>query len=320
MGSERTASDQYTDVMTVVRSLLLSAKRWRIILSVYVFQLILALTLGLQVYQVIEASIGDSMSLDRLIHGMDYTVLQDLLHIHGSSLSPLVGKVRWYILAYMVFSAFINGGIWYAISRVDTHAQWSRFWQGGAQYFGIFFGLGLIMNLLFLIWTVLVWAWYVTSFINMMEAWFSDRHIVWLGLLLMLVWIHGVSLLFLAGSYARSILVTQTTGIFISFGRGMMYAIRRYFGMLPGLYLYALILFLLYFLIVFLESTIGIKSTGLIFLFFMLQQGIVISKILHRVGVYQYIYSDYLTVIAGDQSDAPLPFLTDKKPIQSRTS
>jgi len=86
--------------------------RKRLVSLVYVVQLALALTIGLQVYQVFEASIGDSLALEGLKSGYAHTVINDLLNIHGPSLSPLLGQVRWLILLYLIISAFLSAGIW----------------------------------------------------------------------------------------------------------------------------------------------------------------------------------------------------------------
>ncbi|MFT4567306.1 MAG: hypothetical protein ACI9FN_002272 [Saprospiraceae bacterium] len=279
--------------MKVIRNLLLAFRRWKIISIVYCFQLLLALTLGLQVYQVIEASMGQSMSLGRMITKFDYTILQDLFNVHGASLSPLIGKLRWYILLYMIFSGFINAGIWNALIDDDRKKDWTSFWLGGAKYFGKFIGVGIAMTILFAIWSALIWAPYLGSFLSMMETWLNDSHIIWMGLLLFFLWIHGVAFLFVWGAYSRVSIVTESTGVWNAITKNFKFALRRFFRLLLSLWLFALILFLLYFVVVFLESNIGISSVGLITGFFLLQQFVIWLKIVHRIGVYKFLLKDF---------------------------
>ena len=279
--------------MGVFKNILLASKRWKLISIVYFFQLLLALTIGLQVYQVIEASMGNSLSLGRMISKFDYTILQDLFNVHGASLSPLIGKLRWYILLYMIFSAFINAGIWNALIKEEGQKDWSLFWNGGARYFGKFIGIGIIITVLFIIWSLFIWGPYAASFFNLMETWLNDSHIIWLGLLLFFIWIHGVSFLFVWGAYSRVSIVTETIGVLNAIAKNFKFALRRIFRLLPALWLFALILFLLYFAVIFLESNIGISSVGLIIGFFFFQQFVIWLKISHRIGVYKFLLEDY---------------------------
>ena len=279
--------------MGVIRTLINATHRWKLIAIVYCFQLLLALTLGLQVFQVIEASLGNSMSLGRMISKFDYTILQDLFNIHGASLSPLIGKLRWYILSYMIFSAFINAGIWKALINTKEKKDWTSFWAGGAKYFGRFLFLGFLFIILFVVWSAIIWGPYAGSFFNMMETWLKDSHIIWLGLLLFILWIHGVVFFFVWGAYSRiSIVGGSITNTWKSFLIGFKLALRRYFNLLPSLWLFAFVLFLLYYTIIFLESNVGITSSSLIVGFFLLQQLSVWLKIAHRIGVYNYLFQD----------------------------
>jgi len=256
--------------------------------------MLLALTIGFQVFQVIDASIGSSLSLGTMITEFNYSILQDLFNVHGASLSPLIGKLRWYILLYLVFSAFISAGIWHALTNSTAKEDWSMFWTGGSAYFGKFLLIGIGFLLLFIIWSALIWGPYFISFFNMMETWLNDSHIIWLGLFLFLIWIHGVAFFFVWSSYLRAALVNEeAVGVWRLVYRTHKLAWRRYFRILPSLWLFALIIFLLYFVVIFLESNIGITSVGLILGFLLLQQLVIWLKIIHRIGAYRFLLEDY---------------------------
>ena len=91
-------------------------RQWRIALIVYIFQFCLVLTRGMQVFQVLEASIGHSLEINKLIKNYDHTVLTDFLKVHGASITPLIGQLRWLLLIWLFFSVFINAGLLAAVA------------------------------------------------------------------------------------------------------------------------------------------------------------------------------------------------------------
>ena len=108
-------------------------RHWRTALIGYVFQLLLVFTVGMQIYQVFEASIGNSLGINELMDGFDDTVVSDFIQVHGASLSPLLGQLRYLFLVYLVFSVFINAGLLFAVS--EEKPGWVSFWEGGKKYF-----------------------------------------------------------------------------------------------------------------------------------------------------------------------------------------
>lgn len=263
------------------------AKTWQcryLVLLLYIFQLLLAITIGLQVYQVIEASIGNSLNLDKLVSGFDYTVIQDLINIHGASISPLIGQMRWFILSYLVYSTFLQGGVLYTVVKDDYH--WLNFWRGGALCFVRFLAFGAFFIILFLFWTVLIWMPYLSAFFSLMENWTTERPIIWLLIALIVIYFLGLAFLFSWALFTRLDYIHHKSSFFISIRRGFGYIITN-FRVLTALCLfYALVIFGLYYLNIFLELTIGIHTNWLIIIFFVLQQSIIWVKIGIRVSIY----------------------------------
>ena len=98
----------------------------------------------MQVYHVLEASIGNSLEINKLVETYDDTVVTDFLNEHGASLSPLLGQLRWVLLIYVLFSVFINAGLLYAV--VKNKKGWKTFWEGGAAYFFRFFKVAVFFS------------------------------------------------------------------------------------------------------------------------------------------------------------------------------
>jgi len=262
---------------------------WKIGWIVYLIQLLFVLPIGLQVYQVMEASFGQSMTLSKLMDGFDYGIIQDFMNVHGASLSPLMGYARWLILIYLLISAFTSGGIWNSIKIGE--GKWSIFWEGCSEYFRRFLVIGLVFMLVFVVWSLVIWAPYLTSFFNMMETWLDDSRIVYLGILLLVFWMLGLAFLFVWSSFTKiAILNDDSISIWGAIKKGGRNAIRKYIKLLPTLLVFGVLIAALYTLNLWLEKTIGITSVGLILFFLVVQQGIIWLKIMLRMGVYKYLF------------------------------
>ena len=68
--------------------------QWRVAAIVYFVQFCLALTLGMEVHNVLGASIGKSLEINKLAAHYDHTVFSDFLKVHGASITPLIGQFQ----------------------------------------------------------------------------------------------------------------------------------------------------------------------------------------------------------------------------------
>lgn len=177
----------------VLHSIQSSLGYWKIIMIVYCFQLMLALTIGLQVYDVLDASMGHSVSMHELLDGYDYTIINDFLLYHGASITPLVGQLRWLILVYMVFSVFINAGILYSL--VIKESSWKIFFSGGAQYFFVFFKLLIFFLPVTLIWTCILWLPFFKNSTWLLEYLPTEKVFFGLAIAILIIYIFGLAFL-----------------------------------------------------------------------------------------------------------------------------
>ena len=123
---------------------------WKIIFAIYFFQLLLAATVGLQMKQVLDSSIGNSLSVRHLVDGFDYTVFSDFVNVHGGSFSVLYGQMRWMVLIYLIFASFISTGLIYVLAK--NSKEYDDFFKGGAIHFGRL----LILDILFALATLII--------------------------------------------------------------------------------------------------------------------------------------------------------------------
>ncbi len=260
--------------------------RRRLVTTIYFIQLILALTIGLQVYQVFEASIGNSMSLEGLKMGDAHMVINDLLNTHGASLSPLLGQVRWLVVVYLIVSAFMHAGIWYSIIKEDNTLS---LWVGGATYFWKSLAIGLVMMILWILFSALIWLPYLGKIQSWMESLLSEAPILWGGIGIAMLWSFGSVFFFIASSFAKVLMIRDGKGVWSSIGQGLKNGFKKIFKILPILLLFFVVLVGVYSIHSLVDDWSVFSTTiGVLFLFFV-QQLIVWFKIAMRVSVYEYL-------------------------------
>lgn len=254
--------------------------------TVYLIQLVLAVTIGLQVYQVIDASIGHSVSLEGLKSGNAHMVVNDLLNVHGASLSPLIGQVRWLILVYLIMAAFIHAGIWTAIIYRD---QPYSFWTGGARYFLKCFSMGLLYMLLLLVISIVIWLPFLARFGYWMEHLASEAPLLWGIIGLGVLWSICCIFLFTGSAYGRILIIRDHFPVFKAFKKGLMISLKKTFSLLPALFVVFILLAILYLMHGFVDDAPILSTTLGIFLLFGVQQAIVWVKIALRISTYRYL-------------------------------
>ncbi|MBT8218517.1 MAG: hypothetical protein KJP00_01745 [Bacteroidia bacterium] len=261
-------------------------RQWRIALIVYVIQLLLAMTLGMQIYQVLEASIGNSLELGKLLTEYNHTVFSDLLNVHGASISPLIGQARWVLLAYLVFSAFINGGLLYSVTIGSN--QWKDFWYGGSEFFLKFLKLTFIYLIIYLVWIAFIGISSAYVFGQMLEF-SSERIAIRAWTLIAILAIIGMVLIFIASAYSKFDIINEQK-IWTSFKKGWNTLLSQFGSITVTTLSLGLIFIVIWCIYLSLEAILGMSSPVLIVIFFLLQQLVVYSRIVWKLMIYNGLY------------------------------
>lgn len=268
-----------------IQSLSVGVRQWRMAVIVYVFQLCLVLTLGMQVFRVFEASIGHSLEIHKLLSSYDHTVLTDFLKVHGASITPLIGELRWLVLGWLIFSVFINAGLLFCAASPEE-ASGRAFWKGGAGYFFPFLKISLVFLLLALIWTAIIWLPVAIFLEPSLEYFPSEKYTVWLAICLVLVYLGGLAMLFLWSVISRVLRMktcASIAGSVIPGWRVFRNSKWKFLGLLAGFCGVQFILILAYWLA---EASSGMTSPVLIVVFFVVQQAFVFFRIQLRQMIY----------------------------------
>lgn len=252
---------------------------------VYFFQLCLALTLGMQVFNVLEASIGNSLEINKLIKGYDHTVLTDFLKVHGASITPLIGQLRWLVLVYGLFAVFIDAGLLYCAAAPQP-AEGRSFWQGGALYFFPFLKISVFFLLLLLGWTGAIWAPFLVFLEPSLLFFTSEVYTIWLAFLLLAVYLLGLAVLFIWSVLSRLVHLEREARMGASLKQGWQIFRKNKKGWLGLMLLFALLQGALLALYLSAEAATGMTSPLLIPVFFIVQQAFVFFRIQVRVMMY----------------------------------
>ncbi len=260
-------------------------RQWRVAAIVYFFQLCLALTLGMQIHNVLEASIGHSLEINKLLTHYDHTVLTDFLKVHGASITPLLGQLRWLLLVWLVFSVFMNAGM---LACVASKEQISirTFWVGGAQFFFPFLKISLVFLLLAAVWTAVVLVPIALNLEGWLQDFPSEKYAAGLVVGMLTIYLMGLAKLYMWSVVSRlskintgdSVLASLKTGgqIYWKKKKALLILVLGFVG-------FQLVLAKLYWL---LEGSTGMVLPGLIAVLFVVQQAFAFFRIQIRQMMY----------------------------------
>lgn len=266
----------------------ITRQQWRIAAIVYFFQGCLALTLGMQVHSVLQSSIGNSLEINKLLAQFDHTVFTDFLKIHGASITPLIGQLRWLVPVWLVFSVFINAGLMYGVAFRGAREQKSVriFWEGGFRFFFPFLKFSLLFLLLALTLTILLWFPMALFLEPSLQYFSAEKYTVWLVLGLLAVYLMGLALIFVWSVLSRLVKIQTGNRIIRSARIGLQILGENKLRLLVLLLAFLAIqigLMLLYWL---LEAGIGMTTHLGILVLFAIQQVFVFFRIQIRQLMY----------------------------------
>ncbi len=258
---------------------------------IYGIQLAISLVLGFQIYQVMKITFGASEGLYTLLHGFDYSIFNDFLNVHGDSITPILGQLKYIIIAYMLASVFINAGVLYALFHQQKTL--TNFWIGASQYFFSFLKISLAIILLAGIWTAIVWIPLLSNFEAAMEYFYTERPYVWMLIGAIPIYLTGLSFLF-NWSVNWRLYQLESTQMTNGHWKFSLNKTRRDFWKNYVIFLiFVLILFLVSAVYLVLTNYIGMVSFISIIVLIIAQQALALFRVFFRFGLYQYLLNRF---------------------------
>lgn len=269
-----------------------ACSQWRLAMIVYVIQFLLAMTMGMQLYQVFEASIGDSLELDKLLSNYNHTVIQDLLKVHGGAITSIIGQSRYLIITYLIFSVFVHASLIHAVHH--GHTRFRDFWTGGALYFFKFLSLSLLFLIVYLIGLIVVGILASFVFNGILEMPSERVGFAWLGVIAFVFLIFLLKV-FAASTYAKMAIIDHDKSPLRAFLFGWR-QLRRNWKATYGIILPLLLIqFMVYGIYLCLESQSGMTTVTLILVFFIFQQAMIFFRCIWKLMIYNGLHGVYMS-------------------------
>ncbi len=128
---------------------------FRMWLLLFLLIFVLALTVAVPFANVMEASVGNSLELSKLLPQYDHTVWSDFMNAHGDKITGIFNQVRWMLPLFLLLYIFLSGGIVKSFDSISEGFSGRRFMSACTYYFWrffrLFFWLMLIQGLLALL-------------------------------------------------------------------------------------------------------------------------------------------------------------------------
>ncbi|MBF8294122.1 MAG: hypothetical protein HW389_667 [Bacteroidetes bacterium] len=132
----------------------------RMVLALYVVNLLMALPLAMAFRAVLVSGFGASMAPVELMRGLDFTVFVDFMNVHVEEVSAVLRQISWAIALFMLINSFLAGGILAVLRNEHDKYSISEFFAGCGKYFGrflrLFFVFAIVLVVLVLIMTFIL--------------------------------------------------------------------------------------------------------------------------------------------------------------------
>lgn len=271
--------------MTILRDAIRrSGSSLRLVLLLYIVNLLAAVPLALAFRDFMTRALGDSLAGTELLSGFSFSVVRDVLARDGTGWYSLTRSLVWSIPLYLLTTVFLTGGILSSLVHPQARFSLSFFFQECARYFPRFLRIFLLFCAASLLVALSLGIPALVLFAFLASGSLSEVSVIALFALCGTIVLFPLLLLFLAADYARIFVVTSTERtMWAAFREGLTF-VRKEF--LPVLGLQALLLlfpaaFAAAYLL--LEGALPMTSGITIITVLLLQQAYMISRIWTRV-------------------------------------
>lgn len=253
---------------------LLSAGRSKIMTTViYVITFILALLLAIPFRATLGKIAGNTMDINSMIKGFDFTTYSDFLRSAGHALSPFISAAMWFGIFYLIFTIFFSGGVLKILNEEKQKFSAGAFFKSCAQFFFRYLRLAVYLIILQIIFAILIFL-PVSEIVSAAAATVqNEAELFYLSLYGLIIYLFFFILILTIGDYAKIILFVNDSrkslkSIWLSFKFVIRHFLSAYLLYLL-LLIVPIIIFVSYF---YLDSAIGMVSGFTIFIMFLIQQ------------------------------------------------
>lgn len=274
-----------------------SASAYSYLIVMWIITLVLIWIVAAQLKTEFKGAFGASMLRDALTGGFDLEVAGDMGSAMARIMAQLVSGTGFLLLLSLALYSFFAGGLFSRFTTGFGSFRVSDYFKSSAHYFFAFLGVGIIMLLLIVLWTLIAIILPVTisgASENGTQALAS------LMLPLIIIWFLGLPVLLLVADHARRWMTTTgTRRIFTAIGAGIQSAFKGFLKSYSSVLIILIINAVVSFLTVkFVFGTVPEKG-GTIFLFFIATQIIYLLKL--WIKAWRYATVTELVALPGQE-------------------
>jgi hypothetical protein len=253
--------------------LISAAKSKKMATVIYAVTFLFALLLAISFRSTLSNIAGNSMDINSMIKGFDFTTYADFLRAAGHAISPFISAAFWFGVLYLIFTVFFAGGVLKILNEENQKFSARLFFEYCASFFFRFLRLAIYLLILQLIFALIVFFPLAAIVTVVSRAVQNEAVLFYLVLIGVIVYLFLFILILIIGDYAKIILFNNdSTKSLKSIWLSVKFVIRHLFSTYL-LYLFILIAPIVFFLIYFyLDNAIGMVSGFTIFIMFLIQQ------------------------------------------------
>lgn len=262
-----------------------SAKVFRMLAVLYLVNFLLAALLAVGFKSAIDLALGNSMAVEKLLEGFDYTVYSDLAMSQHHTIAPVLGQVIWFVLFFMILNVLLGGGV---IASVESQTfSLGSFFEACGKYVWRFLRLFLIFGILLVLISVVMVFVLGVLHSSLTEQNVSEVPSTKLFIAFVFVFLIPVLIVAMMSDYARITTVLRDRESMLKTAwQSMVFVVRHFlstFGLQLCLVVISAVLFTAYW---FLTDSYSMTSGWGIFAGFVFQQVFIGARVWTRVLAY----------------------------------
>ena len=256
-----------------------AAKIKKMATVIYAITFIFALLLAIPFRGTLIKVAGNSMALNSMVKGFDFTTYSDFLRSAGYAISPFISSAIWFGILYLVFTIFFAGGVLKILNAENKKFSSGVFFESCAAFFFRFLRLAVYLIILQIIFAFIVFM-PLSIIVSTASGTVQNEAVLFYIVLAgIIIYLFFFILVLTIGDYAKIIIIVEDSRKpFKSIWPSTKFVIRHFFSTYL-LYLFLLAVPILLFVIYFyLDNVIGMISGLTVFIMFLIQQAFVWLK------------------------------------------
>lgn len=272
-----------------------AAKSLRMILVVYLCYLGITLLLAIPFYGLFRSAAGNSLLPDSLLRGFDATALRELLASGGKAFAFYLKAFMPWIFLFFLLQVYLSGGIFSWVSNPRGRFTLQLFNNHGRRFFWRFLKLSLYFLVIQLITGLVLYLPYILFTAG--ATGLTDAEVMRPLIVIMAGHLVILVFIFLLSDLVKSRIFQQDSPkVLKTISKCLKLAFKRFFSFyFLGLLLLLAPVFLLAGFYLF-RSSIGVGTSGMIFLVFVIQQVVIFIRVFLRVWRLAAVYNYQLKI------------------------